>query len=112
MFHTFCAAKLLLFFDICKYVRVFSKKKYIFVGLNLHISKKYCTFAPDFLLPVFPFCLSGIYSQIRLARHYRERIGLDLSRSRKGGKVYLNTKKYGKSNTKQEVQEIHGRTSA
>ena len=38
-------------------------------------------------------CLPGIYSQIRLTRENRERIGSDLSRSRKGGNTYLNNTK-------------------
>jgi hypothetical protein len=45
---TFAAAKVLLFFDICKPARIFMQKTTFFAIKNLHISKFFCTFAADF----------------------------------------------------------------
>ena len=70
----------------------------------LHIPIIFCTFALDFQKPR----LTDIYSQIRLARHYRDRIESEESPRQEGGITYPNNNQYGKSNIKQKVQEVYG----
>ena len=50
-----CAAKLQLFSDMCKKMRIFWQKTSLFVPQNLHISNYFCIFAPELKIPVLIF---------------------------------------------------------
>ena len=64
--HTFCAAKLLLFFWNMQVRARFFLKNVFFVQQKLHIWKKYSIFVPDFPFHFILLDISRVGSQIRL----------------------------------------------